>query len=180
MSRDPYSFWISFESGITVPSFIILRYVQQILSRGASPPNHPWAAPKKPILNRVTYKHLARILSKHFTEPCFLMNDWVLRPYVITQRALARWPLQLGAQGKAPGIFGNFSHSRFSNSHASFGNLMFSFLGLFSFCTERLHRWWLLKVKTKKIRLSPSHLNSFSYFFLFWFKRLSAKSQFKI
>ena len=46
-------FWISFRLGITVPSFIIVGYVQQIL---APPLHHPWVAPKMPILNRV--KHL--------------------------------------------------------------------------------------------------------------------------
>ena len=32
----------------------------------------------------------------------------------------------------------------------------------------------------KKIRLSPSSLNSFYYFFIFWFKELNFKTQFKI
>ena len=42
-------------SGISVPSFIIVWYMQHILGREGlfGPPPHPWAAPKKPILNRV-------------------------------------------------------------------------------------------------------------------------------
>ena len=37
-----------------MPSFIIVRYVWQILGRGPfALPSHPWAAPKKHILNRV-------------------------------------------------------------------------------------------------------------------------------
>ena len=47
------SFWIFFRQVITVPSFIILGYVWQILGRGAFLSPHPWAAPKTPILNRV-------------------------------------------------------------------------------------------------------------------------------
>ena len=45
----------------------------------------------------------------------------------------------------------------------------------FSFCKESLLRWWLRKVK----RLSLSSLNSFNYFFIFWFKGLSLKTQLK-
>ena len=53
VSRVSYIFWILFGLGITVPSFIIVRYVWRILGRGAfCPPPHPWAAPKRPILNR--------------------------------------------------------------------------------------------------------------------------------
>ena len=48
------------------------------------------------------------------------------------------------------------------------------------FFTDFLHRSCLLKVKNKYIRLSPSGLNSFYYFFNFWFKRLSFKTQFEI
>ena len=37
-----------------MPSFIIVGYVWRILGRrGQKAPPHPWAAPKKPILNRV-------------------------------------------------------------------------------------------------------------------------------
>ena len=41
--------------GITVPSFITVEYLWQILGRGGelSATPLPWAAPKKPILNRV-------------------------------------------------------------------------------------------------------------------------------
>ena len=53
VSRDSYNFLIFFREGITVPSFIILRYLWQILGRGPFWPPHPWAAPKMPILNRV-------------------------------------------------------------------------------------------------------------------------------
>ena len=48
------------------------------------------------------------------------------------------------------------------------------------FYTDFLHRSWLLKVKNKQIRFSPRRLNSFYYFFIFWFRRLSFKTQFKI
>ena len=37
-----------------------------------------------------------------------------------------------------------------------------------------------LKVKKVKIRLSPCISNIFCYFFIFWFKGLSFKTQFKI
>ena len=36
------------------------------------------------------------------------------------------------------------------------------------------------KGKKEKIRLSPCSLNSFYYIFIFWFKGLSFKTQFKI
>ena len=43
--------------GKILPSFIIVGYVWEILGRGVflppSPSLHPWASPKKPILNRV-------------------------------------------------------------------------------------------------------------------------------
>ena len=55
VSRDSYIVWIFSRWGITVPSFIMVGYVSQILGkRGlfAPPPTHPWAAPKMPILNR--------------------------------------------------------------------------------------------------------------------------------
>ena len=56
-SRDLHIFWIFLRYVITAPSFIIVEYVWQILGRGGGPfwlthPN-PWAAPKKPFLNRV-------------------------------------------------------------------------------------------------------------------------------
>ena len=56
VSRDSYSFLIFLRSCMTVPSFIIVGYVWQILRTGAFCPPlpvYPWAAPKKPILNRV-------------------------------------------------------------------------------------------------------------------------------
>ena len=34
---------------------MIVGYVWRILGRGAKKPPHPWAAPKKPILNRVKH-----------------------------------------------------------------------------------------------------------------------------
>ena len=47
-------FLIFFRHGMSVPSFIIVGYVRQTLDKWAflGPP-HQWAAPKKPILNRV-------------------------------------------------------------------------------------------------------------------------------
>ena len=56
VSRDSYIFWIFLGLCITVPRFITVGYVWQILGRGAIfplLPPHPWAALKKPILNRV-------------------------------------------------------------------------------------------------------------------------------
>ena len=54
VSRDLYIFWIFFRKSISLPSFIIKRYVWHILGRGAFLPHHyPWAAPKRPILNWV-------------------------------------------------------------------------------------------------------------------------------
>ena len=56
VSRDLYIVWIFFDQGRTVPSFIFVGYVWQILGRSGGvwvwPSTHPWAAPKKPILNR--------------------------------------------------------------------------------------------------------------------------------
>ena len=54
-------FWIFFKWGISVPSFIIVGYVWQILGRGISP--HPWAASKMPILNSIK-------------TAAFLDNNW--------------------------------------------------------------------------------------------------------
>ena len=60
VSRGSYIFWIFFRLGIYVSSFIIVGYVLLILERGGAfwalpfPHPHPWAAPKKPILNRVS------------------------------------------------------------------------------------------------------------------------------
>ena len=47
-----------------MPSFIIVRYVWQVLGRGGFlPPSHPWAAPKKPILNRVKVLFIFNIVT---------------------------------------------------------------------------------------------------------------------
>ena len=46
-------FWIFFRQGTTVPSFINVGYVWQILGWGAFLTPHSWAVPKKPILNRI-------------------------------------------------------------------------------------------------------------------------------
>ena len=53
VSRDSYIFRIFFRQGITVPIFIIVGYLWQILGREGLFAPHPWAAPKMPILNRV-------------------------------------------------------------------------------------------------------------------------------
>ena len=37
-----------------------------------------------------------------------------------------------------------------------------------------------MTTKGKKESVSPNSLNSFNYFFIFWFKGLSFKTQFKI
>ena len=57
-----------------MPSFINVGYVWQILERGAFlAPSHSWAAPKRPILNRIknTYfeEHLGTTASKHRSSP---------------------------------------------------------------------------------------------------------------
>ena len=65
VSHDSYIFWIFFRYGITVPSFTIAGYAWQILEKGGlfgTP--HPWAAPKKPILNRVIAKMKNRLSIK--------------------------------------------------------------------------------------------------------------------
>ena len=49
-------FGSSLGKSITVPSFIIVGYVRQILGMGALFSPHPWAAPKSFILNRVNEK----------------------------------------------------------------------------------------------------------------------------
>ena len=53
VSHDSYIFLIFFRQGLTVPSFIIVGYVWQILGRGPFCSPHLWAALKKRILNRV-------------------------------------------------------------------------------------------------------------------------------
>ena len=63
VSRGLYIFWIFLKQGISVPSFIIAEYVRRILGTGGQkgpPPTHPWAAPKKPILNRVKMFHISK------------------------------------------------------------------------------------------------------------------------
>ena len=48
-------FRIFFRYGTSVPSFIIVEYLRQILGWGAllHPPPRPWEVPKRPILNSV-------------------------------------------------------------------------------------------------------------------------------
>ena len=63
----------------------------------------------------------------------------------------------------------------------SFGDLIFSFFSsLIFFLYGLFTQLMTLKGKKEYIRLSPSNLNSFYYFFVFWFKGLSFKTQFKI
>ena len=62
-----YGFWIFFSQGITVPSFIIMGFVSNILGKGplcSSP--HPWAASGRAILNRVKgkYKKIFNVKNK--------------------------------------------------------------------------------------------------------------------
>ena len=47
---------------VQLPSFIIVRYVWQIIGRWGLPP-HPWAAPKMPILNRVKIKQCKKLMT---------------------------------------------------------------------------------------------------------------------
>ena len=49
---------------------------------------------------------------------------------------------------------------------------------IFLFFTGFLLCWWLLKVKKESV--SSNSLNSFNYFFIFWFKGLSFKTQFPV
>ena len=49
VSRRLHIFRIVFRLGITVPSFIALGYVWQILGTGELLGPHPWTAPKRPI-----------------------------------------------------------------------------------------------------------------------------------
>ena len=55
MSRDPYSFWISFRyKWYKCAKFHhCMIYATDFRQGGSFCPPHPWAAPKKPILNRV-------------------------------------------------------------------------------------------------------------------------------
>ena len=55
-----YILGIFFMLDITVPSLIIIRYVWQILRKETFLSPYPWAAPKKPILNRVKFKTILR------------------------------------------------------------------------------------------------------------------------
>ena len=59
LSRDLYTLWICYREGISVPSFIIVGYMWQVLMRRDlfNPSPHLWAAPKRPILNRVNINH---------------------------------------------------------------------------------------------------------------------------
>ena len=58
VSCDSYSFWIFYGQGITVPCFIIVGYVWQILGRETFlRPSHPWTARKNSILNRLKSFH---------------------------------------------------------------------------------------------------------------------------
>ena len=51
--------------------------------------------------------------------------------------------------------------------HALFSDLtFFFFMSFYSFCTDFLNHWWLLKVKKNK-QVSPSSLNNFYCFFIF-------------
>ena len=60
-------------------------------------------------------------------------------------------------------------------------DLTFSlFRSLFSFCTDVLHLWWLLKVKKRIKKALYKQSNSFYYFLIFCFKGLNFKTQFKI
>ena len=48
-----YIFWIFFRWSLPVPSFIIMGYGYQVLGGWGSFDPHPWAVPKRPILNKV-------------------------------------------------------------------------------------------------------------------------------
>ena len=64
-----------------MPSFIIVRYVRQILERGGQkdPPN-PWAAPKKPILNRV----------KKHPSTCVIQVEYLFQDNVVRGKELLK------------------------------------------------------------------------------------------
>ena len=76
MSHVSYIFWILFGLGITVPSFIIVGYVWRILWRGTFwPPPRPWAAPKRPILNRVKTYLFCTFISSNCVSGNFLFGE---------------------------------------------------------------------------------------------------------
>ena len=84
------------------------------------------------------------------------------------------WGLRAAFGGSSPLVFK-------LPFHASFNDLIiFSFLDLFFFLHRHFISFMTPKSKKEQIRLFPSSLNSFYYFFTFWFKGLSFKTQFKI
>ena len=75
---DSYISCIFFRWGITVLSLIIVGYVWEILGREAfwHALPHPWAAPKKPVLNRVKSETL--LLSdvfENFIKMCLEISE---------------------------------------------------------------------------------------------------------
>ena len=60
-SRDSYIFCIFLRQSITLPSFIIVAYVWQILERGPSWTSHLLAAPKRPTWIGLSNKSVSRV-----------------------------------------------------------------------------------------------------------------------
>ena len=95
VSRNLYCFWIFFRQGITVPTFIILRYMWQILGRDLFAP-HPWAARKRPswiglsanYTNRViVFDHFLGLALKELIEEtlCFQHRAHLSHKSILTQ-----------------------------------------------------------------------------------------------
>ena len=67
---------------ITVPSFIIVGYVWQILGRGpfCHPLSHPWEAPKRPIVKRVKrYQNQWHFYPQAEAESLFLIKLKIIK-----------------------------------------------------------------------------------------------------
>ena len=76
---DLYIFLIFLRSGITAPSFITVGYVWRIL--GAP---HPWAAPRKLILNRVKADTISNPFSITFILKLTAISIWFNLDTIIT------------------------------------------------------------------------------------------------
>ena len=93
VSRDSYFFWIFSRQGITVPSFIIVGYVSQILAPSPPPP-HPWVAPKMHILNSVNTSSKSKFQTQIKVESMVDPNFNLSRRQTFVERLCypERWP----------------------------------------------------------------------------------------
>ena len=74
VSRDSYIFWFFFRQGVTVPSFIILGYVLQILGKETFCPPYPSAVPKNPWIE---LKHLWKSVSKVYQTKMIMFSFYL-------------------------------------------------------------------------------------------------------